>query len=190
MPSPKKRCRTIPSNYALLDTGFSQCSSPPALERLGHAFGDFALLAAQPQLAHLFPQYLAADAQVVRGVLAPPSIGFEGSQDAGAFGALGVGERLFGGRRGPRGPGRHARQPGENLVDAGPVPLLELAAYDRHALDHVGQLSYVAPKRRVGDAFEQPRGRRIAGVGNRKSTRLNSSHVKISYAVFCLKKKN
>src|SRR5690606_41421725 len=27
------------------------------------------------------------------------------------------------------------------------------------------------------------------GVGDRKSTRLNSSHVKISYAVFCLKKK-
>src|SRR5690554_5902122 len=26
-------------------------------------------------------------------------------------------------------------------------------------------------------------------VGNRKSTRLNSSHVRISYAVFCLKKK-
>src|SRR5690606_30155942 len=27
------------------------------------------------------------------------------------------------------------------------------------------------------------------GTANRKSTRLNSSHVKISYAVFCLKKK-
>src|SRR5436309_11650993 len=27
------------------------------------------------------------------------------------------------------------------------------------------------------------------GPGDRKSTRLNSSHVKISYAVFCLKKK-
>src|SRR5690606_42071509 len=27
------------------------------------------------------------------------------------------------------------------------------------------------------------------GGGDRKSTRLNSSHVKISYAVFCLKKK-
>src|SRR5690606_39820468 len=27
-------------------------------------------------------------------------------------------------------------------------------------------------------------------LGDRKSTRLNSSHVKISYAVFCLKKKN
>src|SRR5690606_40385610 len=35
---------------------------------------------------------------------------------------------------------------------------------------------------------------RMAGLvertGDRKSTRLNSSHVKISYAVFCLKKKN
>src|SRR5690606_41641317 len=28
------------------------------------------------------------------------------------------------------------------------------------------------------------------GGADRKSTRLNSSHVKISYAVFCLKKKN
>src|SRR5204863_9128927 len=27
-------------------------------------------------------------------------------------------------------------------------------------------------------------------LGDRKSTRLNSSHVEISYAVFCLKKKN
>src|SRR5438067_9941199 len=30
----------------------------------------------------------------------------------------------------------------------------------------------------------------IARLGDRKSTRLNSSHVSISYAVFCLKKKN
>src|SRR5690606_40931243 len=29
----------------------------------------------------------------------------------------------------------------------------------------------------------------VATQGDRKSTRLNSSHVKISYAVFCLKKK-
>src|SRR5690625_7117432 len=29
---------------------------------------------------------------------------------------------------------------------------------------------------------------RAGGVGDRKSTRLNSSHVAISYAVFCLKK--
>src|SRR5690606_40289943 len=30
----------------------------------------------------------------------------------------------------------------------------------------------------------------VAGLQDRKSTRLNSSHVKISYAVFCLKKKS
>src|SRR3712207_8470881 len=29
----------------------------------------------------------------------------------------------------------------------------------------------------------------LVGVGDRKSTRLNSSHANISYAVFCLKKK-
>src|SRR5207249_6203627 len=29
----------------------------------------------------------------------------------------------------------------------------------------------------------------LVGSGDRKSTRLNSSHVSISYAVFCLKKK-
>src|SRR3989442_9997175 len=38
-------------------------------------------------------------------------------------------------------------------------------------------------------AREYGRWDRILG-GDRKSTRLNSSHVRISYAVFCLKKKN
>src|SRR5690625_5764816 len=33
------------------------------------------------------------------------------------------------------------------------------------------------------------RGVRAGPLGDRKSTRLNSSHVAISYAVFCLKKK-
>src|SRR3989442_2987402 len=32
--------------------------------------------------------------------------------------------------------------------------------------------------------------RNFSGERDRKSTRLNSSHVRISYAVFCLKKKN
>src|SRR5439155_2138805 len=36
---------------------------------------------------------------------------------------------------------------------------------------------------------EQGSGRGGGDVGDRKSTRLNSSHVAISYAVFCLKKK-
>src|SRR5690349_24223314 len=38
---------------------------------------------------------------------------------------------------------------------------------------------------RLGDA----RVERLVVDGDRKSTRLNSSHVEISYAVFCLKKK-
>src|SRR5690606_40425967 len=36
-----------------------------------------------------------------------------------------------------------------------------------------------------GIGFSEP----LFGLQDRKSTRLNSSHVKISYAVFCLKKK-
>src|SRR3712207_8526575 len=37
---------------------------------------------------------------------------------------------------------------------------------------------------------QPPPGDRVAaGLGDRKSTRLNSSHANISYAVFCLKKK-
>src|SRR6266540_5503542 len=36
---------------------------------------------------------------------------------------------------------------------------------------------------------QYPLGAARAGGGDRKSTRLNSSHITISYAVFCLKKK-
>src|SRR5690349_22071518 len=39
------------------------------------------------------------------------------------------------------------------------------------------------------DAVELGRDVLAAAVEDRKSTRLNSSHVEISYAVFCLKKK-
>src|SRR3712207_8653515 len=49
-------------------------------------------------------------------------------------------------------------------------------------------------RQRVGqvDAAEDPLGRDVPDgrhVRDRKSTRLNSSHANISYAVFCLKKK-
>src|SRR3712207_7105210 len=43
-------------------------------------------------------------------------------------------------------------------------------------------------QRREGDQHE-PRRRGLLLVQDRKSTRLNSSHANISYAVFCLKKK-
>src|SRR5579872_7586575 len=38
--------------------------------------------------------------------------------------------------------------------------------------------------------FIESRIRPLPGLADRKSTRLNSSHVRISYAVFCLNKKN
>src|SRR5690554_7125973 len=39
------------------------------------------------------------------------------------------------------------------------------------------------------DVTRLPTHKRASRVADRKSTRLNSSHVRISYAVFCLKKK-
>src|SRR5438874_8385608 len=50
--------------------------------------------------------------------------------------------------------------------------------------------SLVAVRPRRGrDLDARPRYRRRADLQDRNSTRLNSSHVEISYAVFCLKKK-
>src|SRR5437773_7100377 len=52
----------------------------------------------------------------------------------------------------------------------------------RRVTERIGRVEHVessAPPLRVGRAQQQ----------DRKSTRLNSSHITISYAVFCLKKK-
>src|SRR5438045_6938589 len=45
------------------------------------------------------------------------------------------------------------------------------------------------PAAALGDAPADHRPERARRLGDRKSTRLNSSHLGISYAVFCLKKK-
>src|SRR5436309_6075924 len=68
------------------------------------------------------------------------------------------------------------------LVQVGPLAEAALAGYDQLAalLDDVDRDDAVLAVER--DAAH-------AAAGDRKSTRLNSSHVKISYAVFCLKKK-
>src|SRR5690349_22073443 len=50
---------------------------------------------------------------------------------------------------------------------------------------HPGAGTVPHPLRRAAVARRSARGPRL----DRKSTRLNSSHVEISYAVFCLKKK-
>src|SRR5256885_12524803 len=54
-----------------------------------------------------------------------------------------------------------------------------------HALGGDGDLTHVLPAGQV----EHDVGHHLLEDGDRKSTRLNSSHLVISYAVFCLKKK-
>src|SRR5689334_24007920 len=46
-----------------------------------------------------------------------------------------------------------------------------------------------APAQRRASRWPRPRGPAVRAHLDRKSTRLNSSHSSISYAVFCLKKK-
>src|SRR3712207_8944540 len=64
-----------------------------------------------------------------------------------------------------------------------------------HQLLERDVLVLIGTQRRLADAAEQlAEARRAGEVGaqderDRKSTRLNSSHANISYAVFCLKKK-
>src|SRR5438045_6194510 len=47
----------------------------------------------------------------------------------------------------------------------------------------------VAPHQRGDEEHEEDHEAHLGDQGDRKSTRLNSSHLGISYAVFCLKKK-
>src|SRR5690606_42091089 len=80
--------------------------------------------------------------------------------------------------------GARARAGGGPARDAARPALLKVANMTRHetARPSIFTWSLIGPA--ILDAFRKldPR--------DRKSTRLNSSHVKISYAVFCLKKKN
>src|SRR5438132_5991943 len=55
---------------------------------------------------------------------------------------------------------------------------------------HVGLRAHVRPAARVGSGSRREDRRTRRPRRDRKSTRLNSSHTVISYAVFCLKKKN
>src|SRR5205814_10388474 len=53
---------------------------------------------------------------------------------------------------------------------------------------HMRPLTFMISQRR-GHSFSECETRLVELLGDRKSTRLNSSHLGISYAVFCLKKK-
>src|SRR5438067_8108095 len=67
-------------------------------------------------------------------------------------------------------------------------PYTTLFRSETHSAASRKQLRDIEQLRRRGEgALELARG--LRGSQDRKSTRLNSSHVSISYAVFCLKKK-
>src|SRR3712207_8973824 len=74
-----------------------------------------------------------------------------------------------------------------SLHDALPISGCLGVERSEHALERdlavaaLHQLGHLAPVDRVGELQPEP--------ADRKSTRLNSSHANISYAVFCLKKK-
>src|SRR3989454_12190899 len=112
----------------------------------------------------------------------PPAVG--DARRRNGHGAVGLLARLEQGRDGARQ--RHARR-----VER--VHELRLRT-GRRAVADVG-----APRLEVGEAARArnleplPDARcpdfEVVGLGDRKSTRLNSSHLVISYAVFCLKKK-
>src|SRR3712207_7541711 len=67
------------------------------------------------------------------------------------------------------------------------VVLARLAVRLHDAVDEL--LERPLALRRADGAAEVLRRDDVGGVEDRKSTRLNSSHANISYAVFCLKKK-
>src|SRR5256885_3847328 len=83
-----------------------------------------------------------------------------------------------------RRPPRSTLFPYTTLFRSAPVTAADgVVGVQRGALDFCVQPS--GPRRRTLKDRERRRG----PLGDRKSTRLNSSHLVISYAVFCLKKK-
>src|SRR5690606_41486389 len=78
-----------------------------------------------------------------------------------------------------------------SLHDALPISLTVIAAGGDGDGYAIGMGHFLHTVRRNPDITYIVMDNHVYGLtkGDRKSTRLNSSHVKISYAVFCLKKK-
>src|SRR5437660_5417514 len=64
--------------------------------------------------------------------------------------------------------------------------VVEIGHIEQRLVECAGRLAH--PEHSHDERREKPH--LLERCGDRKSTRLNSSHVAISYAVFCLKKKN
>src|SRR5690606_40529007 len=90
---------------------------------------------------------------------------------------------------------RHTRFSRDWSSDVCSSDLLEFEVVFHHALDkkvykstYKGNMAHIERHLDFA-AWLSANGINYVDISDRKSTRLNSSHVKISYAVFCLKKK-
>src|SRR5690606_39604195 len=92
-----------------------------------------------------------------------------------------------------------ARASGPQVTCPRPIPIVpRLARGHRTRLSHLrlsGSITALATPFTLAGELDLDAWRRLllaqlSGGTDRKSTRLNSSHVQISYAVFCLKKQN
>src|SRR2546421_9346187 len=94
--------------------------------------------------------------------------------------------------QGGLGSGRDLRE-AMQMMEQAPTGCLQLEEDDRQGLIPVGVDEGIVAGVHVDVAVREGAHADLlqgqAGFGDRKSTRLNSSHDQISYAVFCLKKK-
>src|SRR5256885_10528567 len=100
------------------------------------------------------------------------------------------------GRRagGLRGAGLPRRSHGRHRRAGGRLQASAVSAFSRETRTISGSSGHPLRRARGEDPQRDDRDKRQQGTGvqksqDRKSTRLNSSHLVISYAVFCLKKK-
>ena len=117
--------------------------------------------------------------------------GLERREGAGRAGLLGAGEEYVTSR--PYRPGEDLRHLDWDLLARLDRPYIRVSRREAAEswslwIDTSASMG-VGPPGKLQMAAEVAGGIAAAGLRDRKSTRLNSSHVVISYAVFCLKKK-
>src|SRR5690625_6740639 len=106
-------------------------------------------------------------------------------------GAEGMGERILPHRRRTRSvPGWRIVRPCRCNVGVHPVGLVDGVGVEESFAEQAEVTEVTVCDQHIVAVFSSPiQCTARYGVEDRKSTRLNSSHVAISYAVFCLKKK-